>query len=294
MAEGSEEKGAEMSSEIPSFSYPGGKAKLREWMVRRMPLSGRRYVEPFVGRGNVFWMAACVLGFEEWHLNDTWTCRWFEAIQKIDIDSIPDELTRVMAVMSSKRSVSHRMEDDLSVAMEPVTTFRGGALGGGGRGGICTGWRSARSLKGFKRRLLLARRILRSAQPRITALSWEDCELDLLSASDFVYLDPPYENTADGTFFHNTVIHADLLKYLTDAPHLWMLSGCESDLYRQHLGAPEASKIQRMTMEHSPQKGRSKMRTECIWTNYTIDSDGVAVRKPSRRRARIRKRRLRS
>ncbi len=90
---------------------------------------------------------------------------------------------------------------------------------------------------------------------------------------------------------HDTVVHTDLVRYLVDAPHFWMISGYDSQLYRAHLGEPLAQRKHKMLMQHHTKGERPTFRTECIWTNYTLRDDGTAVRRPLHRR-RIRKRKL--
>jgi len=279
-----------MTFHAPAFSYPGGKVTLRKWLVSRMPLGGRRYIEPFAGRGNVFWLASCMLAFREWHLNDPWTARWFEAVRRVSMNAIPDELTKMLVGLCKARALSHRMTDDLSVVLESRTMFSGGTAGVSRSSGINTLWKNHPSLNRFKTELARAKSILRETRPKITALEWEDLDLGSLKNDDFAYLDPPYEKATDGIYFHNTVVHSDLLRYLIQAPHLWMLSGLSSSLYSQYLGVPEATRSQKVIMTVKMRAG-SKFRTECIWTNYTIGPDGVAVRKPRRTRL-INKRRI--
>lgn len=66
---------------LPAFQYPGGKARLRSWLLPFFPRSGRMYLEPFAGRGNVFFAARAALDFQYWQVNDPntapffWLCR---------------------------------------------------------------------------------------------------------------------------------------------------------------------------------------------------------------------------
>ena len=60
-----EKMASSLKFKVPGFAYPGGKVRLRKWLVSMMPREGRRYIEPFAGRGNVFWLAACALRFRE-------------------------------------------------------------------------------------------------------------------------------------------------------------------------------------------------------------------------------------
>jgi site-specific DNA-adenine methylase len=69
-----------MSISIP---YPGGKSRLARTIVSFLPVRGRTFVEPFAGKGNVFWTAASQgLKFREWWLNDIATSRFFKAVKQ--------------------------------------------------------------------------------------------------------------------------------------------------------------------------------------------------------------------
>jgi len=247
-----------MAYKVPAFSYPGGKAKLREQLVRMMPLCGHKYVEPFVGRGNIFWLAVHALDFEEWHLNDTWTARWFEAIRRIKISDIPSKMTEVLLRLYARHAVTNRAKDDLAVALESLSMFSGGV-----KGGISLGALQRPSTRSFKNTIRAARAIMRASSPLITDLDWRDCGLDGLSPLDFVYLDPPYEY-ASVKYHCNTVDHQQLLLYLLHAQHLWMISGYSSSLYTHYLGEPDAKLQSRVSMHHTV---RGIFRTECVWTN---------------------------
>lgn len=269
---------------MPSFAYPGGKARIRNWLVRRMPLKGRRYVEPCVGRGNIFWLAAHVLDFREWWLNDPLTARWLEAIRDVDIDAIPNELSRALVEMYWRNSTKKRETDDVAVALETLTLWAGGGREINPR---C----HQKSIVGFKRRILRARSIMRSHRPRITSEDWRSCGLKLLTEDDFVYIDPPYMN-ATIRYYTDKMDHEALLRHLVGAKHLWLISGYPSELYNRHLGAPDATrKVKRSVCITSKVNKADTISTECLWTNYTLDVDGSACRKQMKRRT-IRKKRL--
>jgi len=271
---------------IPSFGYPGGKVKLRKWLVNRMPLRGRKYVEPFAGRGAVFWLAVHMLAFEEWHLNDPWTARWFDAIQRVDLNALPERLSEVLMRFYLRRCLDPktRVNDDVAVAIEDRTMYSGGSPS------PSNNWKIRPSLAGLKRGIIRARAVLKSIRPTITALEWDKCGLENLSEEDFVYLDPPYD-TAGVCYAYDTLIHADLLRYLLEAPHLWMLSGYSSPLYLRYLGKPHGIKMHRMFMQQHEKGEKAIMRRECIWTNYTLGDDG-SVRRKVLRAPRIRKKRM--
>ncbi len=268
---------------MPSFSYPGGKVRLRKWLVSKMPFGGRWYVEPFAGRANVFWLASHVLGFQSWHLNDPETERWLEAVQVADLRSVPPRLTKALVRMYWQRARDHRAVDDVAVLLEPLTHWAGGAPESNPRAHL-------KPLSEFLRRVRQARQIIASMAPRITGWNWRDCNLCSLCNDDFVYLDPPYLN-ARIIYYENKVDHEALLKYLADAPHLWMISGYPSDLYSNYLGTPVATKhVPRIACRTTSVLTAARVSVDCVWTNYTLEN-GVAVRRSLKPR-RIRKRKL--
>jgi hypothetical protein len=97
---------------------------LAQEIVALLPNHGRTYVEPFVGRGNLFWSAASsALKNQNWWLNDISTIPFFHAIREIgDVVEVPehnrDEYERQRA--ASKRG------DTVAVLLEPLLTFGGG------------------------------------------------------------------------------------------------------------------------------------------------------------------------
>jgi hypothetical protein len=69
---------------MPTIAYPGGKARLAGKLTSFLPTRGRVYIEPFAGRGNLFWAAAeRGLKFRRWWLNDIATAPFFAAIQEL-------------------------------------------------------------------------------------------------------------------------------------------------------------------------------------------------------------------
>ena len=65
---------------IPRFAYQGGKGKLAKHIVGLLPPSGKRFIEPFAGRGNVYFRVAQHLDYEEFWINDHYMFRFFQAL----------------------------------------------------------------------------------------------------------------------------------------------------------------------------------------------------------------------
>ena len=67
-----------------TIPYPGGKGRLARFIISQLPEHGRSYIEPFVGRGNLFWTAIDAgLKYDRWWLNDLETIPFSRAIREI-------------------------------------------------------------------------------------------------------------------------------------------------------------------------------------------------------------------
>jgi site-specific DNA-adenine methylase len=105
-------------SQSPSIAYPGGKARLAEEIIALLPRHGRNYIEPFVGRGNLFWSAASAgLKYERWWLNDIATIPFFHAIKEIgDVIEVPEHSR---AEYECQHAASKR-GDSTALLLEPL------------------------------------------------------------------------------------------------------------------------------------------------------------------------------
>lgn len=175
---------------VPSFAYPGGKARMASALIAMMPPEGKRYVEPFGGRGNVFFAAADKLHYAEWQLNDLMTAQFFEAIRLYGHDFVVPPRTRSQYYL---RWADYKEKNCLyAMLLEPYLTF-GGA--GYGMGGFCNLLHGGVSRSGYQQSLRMAHNILRATNPLITAKDYREV-LATLGADDYAYLDPPYIGAA--------------------------------------------------------------------------------------------------
>jgi site-specific DNA-adenine methylase len=249
-------------SKLPAFQYPGGKARLREWLVPFFPRVGRTYLEPFAGRGNVFFKSRSVLKFARWQLNDLNTASFFRALREVDVRDLPDRVDQ---------ACFDRMKLDWSDTVARVVEPRVRFFGVGGFKGVDDvskrmpggGGKDVYSGRCYRMTVLRAQRLLRAVE--VTGAPWETLPWGTLDHRDFVYLDPPYFDCADVGY--GEIDHEALVGLLQGARFRWALSGYDSALYRQALGTP--STRERTASMRSPNAGgkRADINVECLWTN---------------------------
>ena len=66
---------------VPRFTYHGGKGKLARRICSLLPPTGKRFVEPFAGRGNIYFFVAQRLSYQKFWLNDHYTFRFLTALR---------------------------------------------------------------------------------------------------------------------------------------------------------------------------------------------------------------------
>ena len=242
-----------VKSTPPTFSYPGGKARMAKTIVAMAPPSGRLYVEPFAGRANVFWRAAGELAYKKWQLNDIRTADWFESIRDHGHELVVPPCTRME---HDKRWADYKRGCPYARMLEPFLTYSGAGFGAGGfrsnkKGGATKG--------GFKQSIQMAQHILHTTGATITSVDWKEA-LAGLGADDFVYLDPPYLDCNVTAYLPSDLDHEGLVQHLLDAPYRWILSEYDQPLYRNAFGAP-CQQLKATTRHGAP-------RVECLWKNF--------------------------
>ena len=242
-------------SKAPRIPYPGAKGRLANVLVEMMPTNGNLYVEPLVGRGNVYFAAALKLNFKRWHINDLSTAPFFNALLKTGGNiKVPD---RTKEEFEKQRLLFGR-GNTKAILLEPYLTFSGGGYKKAGFGGL----RSANAT-GYANTLKRCANIMRVTQPTITMLDWKNLGLEHLTSEDFVIFDPPYFG-ADVRAYSNKFDHSGMVKLLKNAKFKWMLTEYRQDIYVAEFGEPKYKKFVQLACD-----GRcDKQRTECVWTNY--------------------------
>jgi site-specific DNA-adenine methylase len=236
------------------IAYPGGKARLAGRIVSFLPPQGNLYVEPFAGRGNVFWSVGRILPYKHWWLNDIHTAPFFNAVKSIGGG---------VAIPHRTRGEYTRQKLSFPCAkaliLEPYLTFAGAGYEQAGSQSLC----GAVSRAGYEARIRQCHRLLLRTKARITGLNWSEMGLQKLTSDDIVYFDPPYKGSNVGCYQSSDVDHEQLVEALLSAKYRWVLSEYDDPLYLSHLGEPFFAHDVRVLFGENRQT-----RTECLWRNF--------------------------
>lgn len=238
----------------PSFRFVGGKSRLRNWLVSHFPPSGDLYLEPFAGRGNVFFKAYESLKFNKWHLNDL-DASFLKSLTKVDLSQLPQQVNRDdFAVWKNKN-------DDIAKVIEPRVTFAGKGYKAGYSG-------TSGNHKGYNRDLYCktcqsAKDLLSNV--KVTQLSWENLNIQEIGKNDFVYCDPPYFNT-EGPY--PNINHTKLISVLNSAGCRWAISGYVGELYDSKLNYKNKYTQERNSEVKGYNARQRQPVVEVLWTNY--------------------------
>jgi len=271
-------------SQIPSFGYPGGKARLAKNIISMLPPVGNRYVEPFVGRGNVYFAVAQRLNYKRFWLNDSQLLFlgsiqafggfWPVAETRQD-KSVYDEwkayVERIEGFQKSLKPSDEQFEIYASPGhlLEALLCYSGGTFGGDGRG-WGYGFRKSANAKGFEQRVRLAYEIIERTQPRITKLDYREV-LSQCGEGDVVYIDGPYRGCDVDAYTDKTLDHREMVEILKTAKFKWVLSEYEHPLYIDAFGEPALRIPVKVSMGRAGggSKGH-KEGVECLWTNFAL------------------------
>jgi modification methylase len=254
---------------MPKLPYPGGKGRTARQIISFLPREGRIYLEPFAGRGNLFFEAAEQgLKFRRWWLNDVATAPFFEAILSHGhtIKVPPRSRTEF-----ERQREAYKYGDPTAILLAPHLSFSGGLYEAGCKGGAGDGNDGGGvSSKGFQQTLRECHQILKRTRPKITALDWRQLGLEKLTQDDCVLLDPPYKNAFTKTYSDETVDYEQLVDVLLRARFKWILCGYPTAVLNR-LGSPIWARDMQLLCVRGKSGGEE--RNECVWANFTPEID---------------------
>lgn len=243
----------------PAFRHMGGKARLRKWLVDHFPDSGQFYIEPFAGKGNVFFHAVQHLSFQWWELNDL-DAKFLYCLRTADLGRLPESVSKDEFSVWKTRAADG---DPIAQLIEPRITFagKGYAFGHSGHSGSHVGYTG----ENYSKVCQEARRLLE----RVTYIKQRDWSetLELTDHSCFVYLDPPYYGTQAA---YKNIDHEHLIRVLNQSKFSWALSGYRNNLYDTRLEFKCRFEYERNSEIKSSNSGKREAVIETLWTNYEL------------------------
>lgn len=291
---------AKLKPRIPRFAYQGGKGKLATRIIPLLPPSGKRFVEPFAGRGNVYFRVAQRLDYKEFWLNDPYMFRFFEALQHSMDDGIewvlPDrsQVDGEFYKLLRQKAEEHVKKEKPEWGASYDRIFRSEALPNGTKAWVLEqypplfviecflsrdggtykkgmkkpGDRKSVSKEGFMESVRLACKVMNRTKPRVTYYDWKDVLLEL-GPDDVVYFDPPYKD-ADVSY-PDTLDHSELVAAVlkTWSGFKWVLSEYDHEIYRpltEKFGEPLRIRVPK-DMGYI-RGGKREDAVECLWKNF--------------------------
>lgn len=237
----------------------GGKARLRKWLVSHFPDKGQFYIEPFAGKGNVFYEAVQRLRFTYWELSDI-DSRFLYCLRTADLDKLPETVSKDEFQTWKLRAVEG---DPIAQLIEPRITFagKGYTYGYSGHSGTHVGY----SGTNYRKVCQEARRLLENVS-YVRQQDWRET-LELADGECFVYLDPPYYGT---TASYRNIDHYALIDVLNAAKYSWAISGYRNALYDSRLQFECRFEYERNSEIKSSNSRKREAVTEVLWTSYAL------------------------
>lgn len=240
-----------------------------------------RYIEPFAGKGNVFYARWWRDGdtYKSYVLNDKYRAYFMRSVRDYSGDfseHLAVNRSNVDDVFNHYASMPHDDNNHSRNLFENIVVFGGRPFNAPN---LTKGYIvriGSTSGKSIKERVEKAQPILRLPNVEIT----QDDGIEIIRSAvygDFLYIDPPYLEC--GQTAYNNIDHEQLLLELhaaTERGVQWVLSGYHSDLYTQwstnhNIHFTEFQKLRRFTTSD-----RSNcFATEVLWYNEHLLPNAV-------------------
>jgi site-specific DNA-adenine methylase len=281
---------------VPQFGYHGSKGRLAKDILSVLPPLGERFVEPFAGRGNVYFAVAQRLRYQQFWLNDIYTFRFLMALSGLDPEwEIPERSRKLFEALKSESDSYRKKSERIGISgvtgksyrpwvspegtpgwilesspppllLEGYVSYSGGTFDSKIRG---TSKKNV-SKEGFRKTIRLAAEIMQRTQPKITSMDWRHVLLECRS-TDVVYFDPPYKDANVSAYSYKTLDHSELVAALmnTWSGFRWVLSEYEHEIYRP-LTAKFGEPIRIKTKKHMVRTRNKQLppAVECLWKNF--------------------------
>ena len=247
--------------DAPRFGYRGGKALLRRYIVRWIVSEGDYYIEPFAGRGNMFFIVKCFAKFNNWVLNDIQTTPFFNAVLKYDGSELP--------VIKNKEEMIdlYNKNIDLYRIMEPILSWAGAWCDDKriSYANKVSGMRM-KTLDLYRENLLKAKKLLKGVQIiKIDAIQLINKYIN--NTDIFMYLDPPYMGAKVSGYNEDMLDRKLFIELLKKAKFKWLLSEYYCNDLVKEFGEP-LTKIKNIPINPSSKSIAVKRVEECLWSNY--------------------------
>lgn len=254
----------------PVLKYPGAKYRLAPWIVGMIPYH-EVYLEPYFGSGAVFFRKPASR-IETINDLDEEVVNFFKVIRDSEEEFAKRLcLTPYARVEYEQAYMVDKKDDNIEKARKfAIRCWFGFGAGNRYRNGFRTSQQvvspdTTKAWNNFIESLHDAAERLRhcqiEAKPALKLL-------DMYDTSDvFIYLDPPYlpDIRKKYQYIHEMTRedHIELLEKIVHHPARILLSGYDSDLYREYLS-------DWYTCSRSTQAERGIPRQEMLWANYNM------------------------
>ena len=212
----------------PTFKMHGSKGRTAPWISSLFPRF-RRLIEPFAGRGNIFFRACADHTFEKVFLNDRNTSPFLLALRDYEgdyafVDEEPLDKEKWLRWKEAPPSQERALAESY-VARFGSSYDMGHATAGGDS-------ENGHSRRNTIARMKRARELLRQKDAQITGLDWEEFLLSLsLREDDLVYLDPPYD--VPQAVHYQNIDQDRFLQVCGELPCSVFVSGYTSERYER-------------------------------------------------------------